>query len=42
MKTEQSSILTEEDIETAYELVSEYFGSLKADSVYYELTHPLY
>lgn len=41
MKTKQS-ILTDEDLDTAYGLVTEFFGSLKADSVYFEVTHPSY
>lgn len=41
MKTMQS-IISDEEIETAYGLVSEFFGSLKADSVYFEITHPSY
>ena len=41
MKTKQS-ILTDEDTETIYDLVTDFFGTLKADSVYFELTHPIY
>lgn len=41
MKTKQS-ILTDEDTEIIYDLVTDFFGSLKADSVYFELTHPTY
>lgn len=41
MKTKQS-IISDEEVETAYGLVSEFFGSLKADAVYFELTHPSY
>lgn len=39
MKTTQS-ILTFEDTETIYELVTDFFGSLKADAVYFEITNP--
>jgi hypothetical protein len=43
MKTKKSNhIITDEEVETAYGLVSEFFGSIKADSVYFELTHPVY
>lgn len=42
MKTKQSNIITDEEAETAYGLVSEFFGSMKADSVYFEITHPAY
>lgn len=41
MKTKKS-LLTEEELETAYELMNEFFGSMKADSVYFEVTHPSY
>lgn len=41
MKTKQS-LLTDEEYDTAYGLVSEFFGSMKADSVYFELTHQQY
>ena len=41
MKTTKS-LLTDQELETAYELVSEFFGSLKADSVYFDVTHPSY
>lgn len=41
MKTKQS-ILTDEEVDTAYGLVSEFFGSIKADAVYFELTHQHY
>ncbi len=41
MKTKQS-LLTDEDLQTAYGLMEEFFGSLKADSVYFEVTHPSY
>ena len=41
MKTKQS-ILTDEDLELAYGLMNEFFGSMKADSVYFEVTHPSY
>lgn len=41
MKTKQF-ILTDEEYDTAYGLVSEFFGSMKADSVYFELTHQQY
>jgi hypothetical protein len=42
MKAKQSTIITDEEVETAYGLVSEFFGSMKADSVYFEITHPAY
>lgn len=43
MKTKtKKSLLTVEETETIYELVSEFFGSIKADSVYFEVTHPSY
>lgn len=41
MKTTQS-LLDIEDSETIYEMVLEYFGSIRADSVYFEITHPMY
>lgn len=41
MKTTQS-LLTSEDETTIYDLVGEFFGSMKADAVYFELTHPMY
>jgi hypothetical protein len=41
MKTTQS-ILTSEDNNTIYEMVEEFFGSMKADAVYYDLTHQQY
>lgn len=41
MKT-KPSILTEEDIELAYGLMTEFFGSMKADTVYFDVTHPSY
>jgi hypothetical protein len=33
------SLLTDEDTETIYDLVTEYFGSMKADAVYHDLAH---
>lgn len=41
MKTKQS-ILSYDETETVYGLVEEFFGTMKADSVYFELTHPQY
>ena len=41
MKTPQS-IITEQESETIYELMLEYFGSMKADLVYHEEAHLLY
>lgn len=41
MKT-MPSILTEEELNTTYELVEEFFGSMKADQVYFSITHPQY
>ena len=41
MKTTQS-ILTDEDTDTIYSMVTEFFGSMKADAVYHELTHQQY
>lgn len=38
----KKSLLTEEELDTAYGLVSEFFGSIKADAVYFELTHQQY
>ena len=35
-------ILTDTEIETTYELVEEFFGSMRADQVYFNLTHPQY
>ncbi len=41
MKT-TPSIITDEETETIYDLVEEYFGTMKCDAVYYELTHSMY
>ncbi len=41
MKTTQS-LLTNEDTDTIYSMVEEFFGSMKADAVYFELTHQQY
>jgi len=38
MKTNQS-LLSAEETETLYELVEDYFGTLKVDTVYYEIAH---
>lgn len=38
MKTKKS-IISNEDLETAYALVEEFFGTLKVDTVYHELVH---
>jgi hypothetical protein len=36
------NLLSESEIETTYELVEEFFGSMKADQVYFSITHPQY
>jgi len=41
MKTKQS-LLTDEELDTAYGLMTEFFGTMKADAVYFEVTHPSY
>ncbi len=41
MKTTQS-ILSNEETDTIYELVTDFFGSMKADAVYFDLTHQQY
>lgn len=35
-------VLNDEETETVYGLISDFFGSMKADAVYHELTHPTY
>ena len=41
MKTKKS-ILNDEDTSMIYDLMSEFFGTLKVDSVYSEVTHQEY
>ena len=41
MKTTQS-LLTSEDEDTIYSILSETFGDMKVDSVYFDLTHQQY
>lgn len=41
MKTTQSNLIDAE-IESTYEMVEEFFGSMRADQVYFNLTHPQY
>lgn len=41
MKTMQSPLI-DEDLDTTYALVEEFFGTMKADAVYFEITHPTY
>ena len=36
------NLLTDEDLDTTYALVEEFFGAMKADQVYFSLTHPQY
>ena len=38
MKTTKS-ILNEEELDTAYAIVEEFFGTLKVDTVYHQLAH---
>lgn len=41
MKTMQS-LLIDTDNESTYNLVEEFFGSIRADQVYFSITHPTY
>jgi len=42
MKAIQSILDTIEDTETTYQMVEEFFGTLRADQVYFSITHPQY
>lgn len=42
MKTSQSDLIIEDTTDEAYGIVQEFFGSMRADQVYYSLTHPQY
>jgi hypothetical protein len=42
MKTNIMDSIRDEDVKTAYELVSMFVGSLRVDTVFFELAHPEY